>query len=266
MPATIELRLAMDDQPTIYPARIHGAACALLPVPHDGDLAPFSASPPVHQGGYAIWRLGWLGQRIPEVSASTVTFGDTHHDVLERRVEEHSFAELTQARPLRRAELDVISPLYFSRNGRDLPLPEPELIVRSLLNRWDRYAPLPLAIPESVRRGLLSTVYLVAMNGSTMAGSVGRTTTQTGFVGTVELGITRQADDTVAALFAALVHFADIAGIGAQTAHGFGAVRLFRPHPPPAPLGRSLTRTDHLDRCPKCLGPRNAVCAGHSLA
>ena len=51
---------------------------------------------------------------------------------------------------------------------------------------------------------------------------------QSGYVGTIHLALIRAADTHVAGAFAALMRYADLAGLGAQTTHGFGAVRFQR--------------------------------------
>ncbi|MBA2324201.1 MAG: CRISPR system precrRNA processing endoribonuclease RAMP protein Cas6 [Pseudonocardiales bacterium] len=229
MPAIIELDLDLAEAPTIYPARLHGAACALLEpsaVPHDSNHKPFSVWPLIGDGPMARWRLGWLSAVSPTVSFGPVTFGSTSHRVVRHRTEQISFADLARTPPRRRARVEAVSPLYFSRNGRDHPLPDPVLITRSALDRWDRHAPPALVVPESARRELLSTIYLAEMEGCTVEGAVGARTSQSGFVGVVELALTRAANQNTASLFAALLRFAGIAGIGAQTTHGFGAVRV----------------------------------------
>jgi CRISPR-associated endoribonuclease Cas6 len=136
-----------------------------------------------------------------------------------------SYAELAQTPAAHRVKIEVLTPLYFSRNGRDHPLPDPLLVVQSLTQRWNAHAPEPLAIPDAERRDLTATVYLAAMTGGTHTLALPGNRDQTGFVGTVQLALTRDAATHTARLFAALTRFANIAGIGAQTTHGFGAVR-----------------------------------------
>ncbi|MDN5758493.1 MAG: CRISPR system precrRNA processing endoribonuclease RAMP protein Cas6, partial [Tomitella sp.] len=99
-------------------------------------------------------------------------------------------------------------------------------IVRSAMDRWDHHAPDAFTIPTDARADLLATVFLADMDGRTVRGAVGARTDQTGYLGTVVLALTRRATDPTAALFGAMLRFADIAGVGAQTTHGFGAVTL----------------------------------------
>ncbi|SDH47872.1 CRISPR system precrRNA processing endoribonuclease RAMP protein Cas6 [Pseudonocardia oroxyli] len=225
MPAIIELLVDATDSLDVYPARLHGAACAVLGHPAPGRPPAFAVRPPAATGdGYAVWRLGWLAADTSPPLPDAVRFGDRAHRVVASDVASTEFGELAGRAPVRRARIEVVSPLYFSRGDRDLALPEPELMVQSLLNRWERFAPAAFSVPPALRADLLSSVYLVEMDGHTVSAPVGKVTMQTGYLGSVVLGLNRKADTEVARLFAALLGFAEIAGIGAQTGHGFGAV------------------------------------------
>ncbi|HEY6424083.1 MAG TPA: CRISPR system precrRNA processing endoribonuclease RAMP protein Cas6, partial [Pseudonocardiaceae bacterium] len=68
--------------------------------------------------------------------------------------------------------------------------------------------------------------YLEDATLETRRAQVSRTMWQTGFVGAARLALTKTSDDVTAQVFAALIRFAEFAGVGAQTTHGFGAVRL----------------------------------------
>ncbi|MGH4021252.1 MAG: CRISPR system precrRNA processing endoribonuclease RAMP protein Cas6 [Pseudonocardiaceae bacterium] len=239
MPAAIEIDLLPEAGLVIYPARLHGAACALLEDGSAGHRAghkPFSAGPVTGCGPVASWRLGWLRDGAC-VEPAWVRFGDSRCRVLEVRQQRASYAELACTEPARWAEVELVSPMYFSRNGRDLPLPEPVLMVRSALARWNAHAPPGLAVDEELSRTLVSAVYLREACGGTRRAPVSATMTQTGFVGTAVLGLTRAADERVARVVAALMTFAGIAGFGAQTTHGFGAtvLRALGPRRPTRP-------------------------------
>jgi len=232
MPAVVTLDLVPQPDLRVYPARLHGAACALVEPAwaggHHAQRKPFSAGPLIGEAGVARWRLGWLADRAPRLSPATVQFGPQPCPVLRCDTRDLPFAELASGPPAWSAELDVISPLYFSRNGRDHPLPDPVLILRTTCDRWDAFAPALLAVPDEVTRELLATVRLASMDGRTVSTPVTVTMHQTGFVGSVRLALGRDAGQPAASAFAALMRFADIAGIGAQTTHGFGAARLLQ--------------------------------------
>jgi len=240
VPAIVTLDLVPRPGLQVYPARLHGAACALIEPSWDGSHAaqrkPFSASPLVGESGVARWRLGWLPEDTLAVEPSVVRFGALACPVLRCDVRAVSFASLAGGPPAWSAELDILSPLYFSRNGRDHPLPDPVLIIQSALARWNAFAPAGLSVPPDVERELASTVWLAAFDGRTESAPVTATVHQTGFVGSIRLALTRSAGPAVAGAFAALMSFADIAGVGAQTTHGFGTTHLRKLNTtPPAP-------------------------------
>jgi CRISPR-associated endoribonuclease Cas6 len=124
--------------------------------------------------------------------------------------------------------------MFFSRNGRDLPVPEPVLMVRSLVSRWNAHAPAELAIEDDTVRQLADGVYLAGMRGGTEQVAVTPQLRQLGFVGTAELGLLRTVSAHAGEVFGALMRFAAIAGVGAQTTHGFGAVGVTIVAPAPA--------------------------------
>lgn len=231
MPATIHLRLRTEPGTLVHPARLHGAACALLErptSPHHLQRKPFSVWPLYATAGGTAWRLGWLADRPARAPQPEVRFGPARCPVLEWRTEPLSFGELARSAPAAAAQFRIVSPLFFSRNGRDHPLPDPVLMVRSAIERWNACAPTPLAMPEELGRAVLAAVYLDAMEGETQRAQVSRSFEQNGFVGIVRLAMTRRADDPARRAFGALMRFAGVAGFGAQTTHGFGAAELER--------------------------------------
>lgn len=233
VPAVLDLELSVSAGTHVYPARLHGAACAMLEgdsVLHTAQHKPFSVGPLVGERvGRARWRLGWLAAAEPPPVPRTVTLGPARCDVRATRPVPVTFAELLASPPQRRVELHFVSPTFFARHGRDLPLPDPVLIMRSLATRWDAHAPSELTLPADVLSALLDSVYLEEMAGETQRAQVSRTMWQTGFVGAVRLALTKTGGEVVAQAFTALTRFAECAGVGAQTTHGFGAVHLVGP-------------------------------------
>ncbi|MER7011661.1 CRISPR system precrRNA processing endoribonuclease RAMP protein Cas6 [Saccharopolyspora sp. NPDC000359] len=229
MPAAITITLEASERIRAYPARLHGALCKMLEDP-DGDHRrqhkPFAAGPlQVNEDG-ARWRVGWLGQGAPARLPESIRFGDVTCAVRGVQLESLGYAELAQAKPARHAQFETLSPLYFSRDGRDHPLPDPSSIVRSLAQRWNAHAPAEFTIPDDVFRALSGRVILHEMDGRTIRTPVSVTMKQIGFSGTFRIGLTRTADQATTTLFAALMQYATMSGIGAQTTYGFGAVEL----------------------------------------
>jgi CRISPR-associated endoribonuclease Cas6 len=123
--------------------------------------------------------------------------------------------------------------MFFARNGRDLPLPEPVLLVRSLLARWNAHAPTALQVADDDARALVSAVFLDEVSGATERVELGSSLRQVGFVGEAELRLLRSAPQAAGEVFGALMRFAELAGVGAQTTCGFGAVEVTLPDRPP---------------------------------
>lgn len=258
MPAIVTLDLMPHPDLQVYPARLHCAVCSLLETAteeHHAQRKPFSAGPLAvvdRPARVARWRLGWLADAAPTLAPHSVRFGPHPCPVVRCDIRDVPFAELAAAPPAWSADLEAISPLYFSRNGRDHPLPDPVLMLRSAADRWNAFAPCLLAVPADLVDTLLGTVRLAAMDGRTVATPVTATMQQTGYLGTARLALGRDATPAVATAFAALTRFADIAGLGAQTTHGFGAIRLHRLNTAPP------TRTPYRSTPPTPKTPRSS--------
>jgi CRISPR-associated endoribonuclease Cas6 len=63
-----------------------------------------------------------------------------------------------QAGPSAKVGLEFVSPTTFKSQGRYVPLPQPELVFGSLLDRWQRFA--PIALHPDARRFAAETVVL----------------------------------------------------------------------------------------------------------
>ncbi|MGH3621760.1 MAG: CRISPR system precrRNA processing endoribonuclease RAMP protein Cas6 [Sciscionella sp.] len=250
MPTTLTLHLGVGAS-AVYPKRLHGAACVLLESPladHGAADKPFSVGPvrgSEARPGTASWRLGWLTSQPAPPCPRRVAFGPAAWPVLGRDEATVSYAELCAGPAAHAADLDVVSPLYFSRNGRDMPMPDPVLVLTSLLRRWNHHAPAALRVEQELRDRLLAAVFLDAFDGRTMRTAVTYTQQQSGFVGTIRLALLRTAGHDVETAFAALMRFAVLAGIGAQTTHGFGAVNLMRLTARGSSTGRGSTQPVH---------------------
>ncbi|GAA4409848.1 hypothetical protein GCM10023148_00650 [Actinokineospora soli] len=228
MPATLTLHLDLTGNPRIYPARLHGAACALTGHHGTGHHGPPFAVGPLadHPDGTTTWRLGWLTDDPPPTPPATITFGDTPCSVLHHTTHTRTYAQLATSPPARHAHLTITTPLYFSRNGHDHPLPDPALLYRSAATRWNHHAPTPLTIPDHDLHDLRKHTYITHLDGQTTQAPVSATMNQTGFIGQLHLALTRHTTPTTRTLFATLTHYLTIAGAGAQTTHGFGSLHL----------------------------------------
>src|SRR6185369_2112339 len=210
--------------PDIAPRWLLGAATAICGSAGDGPSGrePFS----VGQRPGATWRLGWLDDDAPPPNwpPAEVRFGSRARAVAGAETHRQSYGELARGLPVRRVRLTMTTPTFFTRDGHDLPLPDPALIVRGLLVRWNGYAPAPLRIGAGDARTLVGAVGLAGLWGASADVELGHGLRQTGFVGEAELRLLAGTSDYLATMFTALARFAAYAGLGERTAYGFGAV------------------------------------------
>ena len=122
-----------------------------------------------------------------------------------------------------RWELLFAAPVTFRRRGVNMPLPMPELVFGSLLEKWNAFA--PLALPEEVRRYAEECLAISRYELRTAAGPTSGGALQIGALGRCTyLSVNR--DRYWQACITTLAHFAYYSGIGAGTARGFGQARL----------------------------------------
>ena len=128
----------------------------------------------------------------------------------------------TETRPSHKISLDFVSPTTFSSNKRTIPLPQPELVFGSLLNRWQSFAPIGLH-PE-VRRFAEATMVVSRYKLRTRGiPSKGRGL-QIGFTGQV-IFETLNRDRYWLSVLHLLAAFAFYSGVGYQTGAGLGQAR-----------------------------------------
>ncbi len=130
--------------------------------------------------------------------------------------------------------LEFTSPTMFSQGGdRHLPLPVPDLMLRSWARRWNASCPEGLTIGDDDIERLCASVGLAHAEVRTIMTQVARGKV-VGFEGRVALEALRWREWHTGdrARFAALVAFSEYAGTGARTTQGMG-LTLRRPDPPP---------------------------------
>jgi len=125
--------------------------------------------------------------------------------------------------------LRFYSPTFFRRKGAQYPLPEPRLVLESLLRRLEAFG--PLKAPQEVREALLERTTIRFLEGRTQ---MARTEVDTvGFVGKVVYHLPRATEEE-ALWLSALGRYAFFSGVGAKTSLGYGLVRPYAE--PPARL------------------------------
>ncbi len=119
-------------------------------------------------------------------------------------------------------DFKFITSTAFKSQGQYIIFPEPQLIIYSLLNRWNALSPLNFlqdrCIAEQLQQHLYVDNYQLNMRPFSLEGI-----RVPAFVGLYSLGITK--NDMAQRIFAMLSEFAMLSGIGIKTAIGMGAVR-----------------------------------------
>ncbi len=125
--------------------------------------------------------------------------------------------------PPRRIALHWASPTAFRQQGRDVPLPLPELVFGSLLDRWNAYA--PAAFPAETRRYAAECLAVTRYDLHTRPVPMRDGIQRVGAVGTVTFS-TFNYDRYWMSVLGALAQFSRYAGLGAGCSHGMGQCRM----------------------------------------
>jgi CRISPR-associated endoribonuclease Cas6 len=141
-------------------------------------------------------------------------------------------ALLEQNAPAREIRLRFVSPTQFKlthpqdkSDGIPMPLPIPERVFGSLIDRWMRFSPIPLH--SDLREWVRLNVGIAAHRIETRTVEARRAGhgAYTGFVGEVTFTLLRR-EPPFAQQVAALAAFAPFAGVGIRTTNGMGQVEL----------------------------------------
>lgn len=129
--------------------------------------------------------------------------------------------QVGRAQPPSRFAVQFVAPTTFRSNGRNIPLPLPELVFGSLVERWNSVAPITL--PPEVRRFASECLVLgryQLQSERVFAFERG----ETAFTGRCTY-IPTNHDRYYLHCCAALLRLAFFSGVGAKTSMGFGTVR-----------------------------------------
>ncbi|MDT0616210.1 CRISPR system precrRNA processing endoribonuclease RAMP protein Cas6 [Streptomyces lancefieldiae] len=231
----LTLHAAHPARREVTPAQLHGLACTLLEEPrHDHHAAnkPWSVSPlfAAPEPQTAVLRIGWLDdtRHLGDVfkEGRELPLGSQRFTLTEAAAEHAPYEALLAAGPATHAEFQAVTPTYFSRNGTQYPLPDPQLLYGSLARRWNTHAPLDLNIPDTALRELRAHLALSAHDIATRPVHLTATAPRTGYTGHCTFTLTGTPPSAVTATFTALSLYAHTAGIGAQTTHGCGHTQV----------------------------------------
>jgi CRISPR-associated endoribonuclease Cas6 len=150
-----------------------------------------------------------------------------------------SFANLSNSQPKikdREVTLEFASPTSFRSNGKDIPLPLPEHVYRSYLNKWNSYVSVPLQIEKSFVHFVKSCVMVnrYELNTSSWSLPSGGWDAATGFVGEVTFLLLSKSKakkwqgdwDLFMQHWHMLSNFAFYCGTGHHVTSGMGQTRL----------------------------------------
>ena len=151
-------------------------------------------------------------------------------DVLNREDDITSYENLyhtlvaVEPEPVKAFALKFSTPTAFSQHRTFLPLPVPNLMFRSWLERWNHFAPVYLGSDE-----------LVAYLGEAIALSQHKIQTSlfqlpkgyvNGFTGKVTLQVLSRTEPLLANVANLLVHYSQFAGTGVKTRLGMGQTNI----------------------------------------
>jgi CRISPR-associated endoribonuclease Cas6 len=124
-------------------------------------------------------------------------------------------------------KLTFLTPTSFRKNGNPMPLPIPENLFQSYLRRWNTFAHLEFDQDEFLT-WVNECVVLFRHDLRSQKAHPGKSGFITGFVGTVEFGLTAKAqqEPEYIQLIHALTHAAPYTGTGYKTTFGLGQTRL----------------------------------------
>lgn len=124
----------------------------------------------------------------------------------------------------KRFELQFNTPTAFSQGRTHLPLPVPELMFRSWLERWNHFAPVFLGSDELIAY-LSSAVVISHHKIQTQSVQIHQGNIK-GFTGNVSLQILQRADPLLANVANLLIQYAQYTGTGIKTRLGMGQTKI----------------------------------------
>lgn len=132
---------------------------------------------------------------------------------------------LSGKKPSPKITLDFTSPTTFRSQGRYVPMPMPEMVFGSLLNRWQSFA--PIALNPEVYRFAAEAVALSRYNIRSRGTPGKNRGMQIGFTGEVSFSALNR-DPYWLNVLHLLAAFSFYSGVGYQTTAGLGQTRVGR--------------------------------------
>lgn len=230
MPVSWQLELAMQPK---RPLRrrfdvLHAIACRFFEGPgvhHEAGEKCFAIRLDRPQDDRLL-RLTWLNDHVsPAVEIpEKLQVGEEMIPIASVQQSELSFTAIESVRLQTSWRLRVETPALFRHHGLNYLLPDPQVMFAGLSRRHRSLSPDTSPDDDLVRQlGRLVAVVRHELRTERFSWH-GRT--DAGFVGVVELGLSRAASAEATRAFTTLGSFAGVAGLGRGTTHGLGAVTM----------------------------------------
>jgi CRISPR-associated endoribonuclease Cas6 len=161
----------------------------------------------------------------PELEFLGATFNvSDRHDEITSYEALYQTLVASEPEPIKRFDLQFLTPTAFSQGRTFLPLPLPNLMFRSWLERWNHFAPVYLGSDDLIEYlGGAIALSHHKIQTHTFRIHQGQTT---GFKGDITLKVLGHADPLLANVANLLIHYTQFAGTGIKTRLGMGQSRI----------------------------------------
>ncbi len=151
-------------------------------------------------------------------------------DVVNREDDTSSYENLyhtlvaAEPEPIRHFDLKFTTPTAFAHQRTFLPLPVPNLMFRSWLERWNHFAPVYLGSDELI--GYLEGAIALSRHKLQTSSFQVHSGKVNGFTGKVTLQVLHRTDPLLANVANLLIHYARFSGTGVKTRLGMGRTEV----------------------------------------
>lgn len=169
--------------------------------------------------------LAWLVEQGGFRTGSVIHLDDFNFTIQQVELERQTYEDLSASYllakipPERQLRLRFTSPTVFKTAGRHLPLPLPELVFGSLLERWNSFA--PVTFPDELKRFISERLLVSRYKISSQVAPVKAGGLRIGAVGEM-VYTSANYDRYWLSLLHTLAAYARYAGVGAGTTQGLG--------------------------------------------
>lgn len=124
--------------------------------------------------------------------------------------------------------VDFITPTSFKKGQGYVPFPQPDLVLRSLIRKWQRFS--DISIDLNLTDTMNNELFVTGLKIKTVKVNLSSFGWVAGFTGRVYFRLISE-DPKIRQWVSALFLYSEFSGIGSKTTMGFGRVRLVDPFP-----------------------------------